>query len=64
MTVRTDRGGAFAGAHCSLDTLFVCSEPGVVVHKSLKEVAAVWNRYQFHGAEARIPPQSQEKLRG
>ena len=41
MAARTNHGGALARSHRDLDTLFVRTEPGVLVDKSPEAVAAV-----------------------
>src|SRR5882724_10112518 len=41
MTARADRCGALARPHCDLDTLFVWTEPGIVVDKPAEAVAAI-----------------------
>jgi hypothetical protein len=51
MAAGTNRRRTFARPHGDLDTLFVWTEPGVLVDKSGEAVAAVQNRGQFHSAE-------------
>ncbi len=48
MAAGTDRSGALARPYRNLDTFLVWTEPGVVVDKFPKAVAAVQNRDQFH----------------
>jgi hypothetical protein len=55
MAARADCGRTLARSHGHFDTLLVGTEVGVLVDKPSETMAAVQNRYQFHGVEAAAP---------
>ena len=52
MAARADCCRTSARSHSDFDALLVGTEVGVLVDKTSETMAVVWNRDQFHGAEA------------
>jgi hypothetical protein len=52
MAARADYGRTFARSQDHFDAFLVGTEPGVLIDKTSKTMAAVQDRGQFHGAKA------------